>query len=194
MKATLGQLAKVRPGVAFRDAIRHIEAGQIAIVQAGDVQADGSIDPTALLRLDELPVRGEMPVIIEGEVLLQCRGQTYRAAVVPTHDMPMVPTASVLVLTPNSSVLPAYLSFILNDPATQAELRKRATGATIANLKRSVVEQLEVPLLTLDDQQKIVALSDVLRQQTRLEARLSELRRIELRAVLEGCSERNQGR
>jgi restriction endonuclease S subunit len=142
----------------------------------------------------EAPTRGELPVVAEGEVLLQCRGQNYRAAVVPAHDLPLVPSASVLVLTPGQQVTPAYLAHFLNDPVTQAELRTLATGATIANLKRGSLEQLQVFVPSIEDQKRIVAYGETLREISRLEARLAELRRTELRALLERCSERNRRR
>jgi restriction endonuclease S subunit len=106
----------------------------------------------------------------------------------------MIATASVLVITPQPAIQPAFLAHFLNDPVTQTELRKVATGATIANLKKSAVEQLEVLVPALVDQEKIVALGETLRQLSRIEHRLAELRRIELRALLEERAERNRGR
>ncbi len=47
---------------------------------------------------------------------------------------------------------------------------------------------------SLEDQEKIVALGETLRQLSRIEVRLAELRRIELRALLEERAERNRGR
>lgn len=194
MNYQLNMVAEVRTGIAFREAIRHVEGGAIMIVQAGDVPVDGDIDTAKLLRVAEIPAQGRLPVVDAGEVLLQCRGQNYRAAVVPAHEGAMVPTASVLVLTPNQAVRPAYLAHFLNDAATQAELRKLATGATIANLKRDAVGQLQVLVPSLADQEKIVALGEALRQLSRIEGRLAELRRIELRVLLEERAERNRGR
>lgn len=194
MKLPLSAIASVRAGIAFREAIRHVEGAPIAIVQAGDIGVDGQIEPAKLLRLTSVPVQGALPTLAPGDVLLQSRGQSYRAGLVPPHDGPMVATASVLVITAGPAVRPGYLVHFLNDPATQVELRARATGATIANLKRSEVEQLAVLVPSLEDQEKIVALGETLRQQSRIEARLAELRRTQLRALLEERAERNRGR
>lgn len=190
----LANICKVRSGIAFREAIRHVEGAPISIVQAGDIGADGLIDPAGLLRVTAVPMQGELPVLAPDEVLLQSRGQTYRAALVPCHVGPMVATASVLVITPGTAIHPSYLVHFLNDPMTQVELRTLATGATIANLKRSAVEQLAVLVPSREDQQRIVALGETLRQQSQIEARLAELRRTQLRALLEERAERNRGR
>lgn len=164
------------------------------MVQAGDIGADGDIKLAELHRIASVPVQGKLSTLAAGEVLLQSRGLSYRAGVVPPHVGPLVAAASVLIITPGPVLRPAYLAQFLNDPATQAELRARATGATIANLKRSELEQLPVLVPSLEDQEKIVALGDALRQQSRIEARLAELRRLQLRALLEERAERNRGR
>jgi len=194
MIIALEHVASVRAGVAFREAIKHEEGGAIAIVQAGDVLLEGALDMEGLARVKEAPTRGELPVVNGGEILLQCRGQSYRAAVVPPHDIPTVPTASLLVVKAGARLLPEYLAHFLNDPVTQAELRTLATGATIANLKRSSLEQLQVLVPSIEDQRRVVAYGETLREISRLEARLAELRRTELRALLERCSKRNRGR
>ena len=194
MKNQIINIADIRAGTAFREAIQHDEAGGVAIVQAGDVKANGELEVETLVRVKETAFCGDLPVVAEGEVLLQCRGQNYRAAVVPAHNRPLVPTASVLILTPGPQVSPEYLAHFLNDPITQAELRTLATGARIANLKRSSLEQLQVLVPSIEDQKRIVAYGETLREISRLEARLAGLRRTELRAFLEECSKRNRGR
>ncbi|MEZ5844811.1 MAG: restriction endonuclease subunit S [Hyphomicrobiaceae bacterium] len=194
MENALGSIASIRSGISFRETIRHVEGGCIAIVQAGDIDADGVIDTEGLLRVVNLPMQKSAPLVAVGDVLLQSRGLSYRAGVVPSHAKPIVATASVLVISPGPAVRPAYLAHFLNDPVTQAELRTLATGATIANLKRSSLEQLQVLVPSIEDQERIVAYGETLREISRLETRLAELRRTELRALLEECSKRNRKR
>jgi restriction endonuclease S subunit len=194
MKTQLRLVASIRPGIQFREAIRHAEHGEIGVVQAGDIGVDSAIDLDRVTRVTGIPNLPDHQTLAAGEVVLQCRGQAYRAAIVPATDMKLVASGSLLILHPQPSMRAAYLAHFLNDPSTQAELRKLATGATIANLKRSALEQLEVLLPSLEDQDRIVALGETLREQSRIEARLAELRRIELRVLLEKCAEKNRRR
>lgn len=193
MKTQLRSVADIRLGIPFREAIRHAEHGTIGVVQAGDIAAGGTIDLDRVSRTSSVPNMRAAEELRAGEVLLQSRGQTYRAAVVPDADLKMVASASLLILDPRSEIRPAYLAFYLNDPSTQMELRKLATGATIANLKRSALELLEVLVPTLEDQDRIVALDNTVRQLSLIEARLAELRRTELRALMKERAERNRG-
>jgi restriction endonuclease S subunit len=92
-----------------------------------------------------------------------------------------VAAGSLFILRPDPSrVIADYLVFFLNLPATQAVLRQLATGSTIPNLRRSAIEQLAMPLPSLSDQHKLVALSRLVRQQADIETRLNALRRQEL--------------
>lgn len=193
MNASLTEVASIRPGIQFREAIRHSETGTLGVIQAGDISADG-LDLARVARLHVGPEAASDQAVKASSVVMQCRGMSYRAAVVPATEMKMIASASVLIIDARPEILPAYLALFLNDPATQAELRKLATGATIKNLKRSALETLEVQLPTLKDQAAIVALGDTLHHQSRLEARLAELRRTELRALLEKCAGRNRKR
>jgi restriction endonuclease S subunit len=106
---------------------------------------------------------------------------SYRAAVVPKGAPPMVAAGSLFILRPDpKGVSPEYLAFFLNLPATQATLRQFATGSTIPNLRRSAIEQLQVPLPSLSDQHQFVALSQLVRRQADIEERLNILRLQEL--------------
>ncbi len=194
LQIQLSSLCSVRVGFAFREAIRHVEDGEFAVAQAGDLGPDGEINAARLVAISAPPGQSLPPFVQEGDVLLQSRGQSFRAGVAPACAKPIIASASLLVITPTPAVLPAYLALFLNDPATQAELRRRAAGATIANLKAGEVGQIEVLLPTLDDQETIIALGESLRQSSRIEARLAELRRIQLRALLEERAERNRER
>ena len=93
----------------------------------------------------------------------------------------MVAAGSLFILRPDPSRATAeYLVFFLNLPTTQTLLRQLATGSTIPNLRRAAIEQLALPLPSLADQQKLVAVSRLVRQQADIEARLTALRMQEL--------------
>jgi restriction endonuclease S subunit len=109
------------------------------------------------------------------------RRLSYRAAVVPKDAPLMVAAGSLFILHPDPTRVSAeYLVFFLNLPATQATLRQLATGSTIPNLRRSAIEQVQVPLPSLSDQHQLVALSQLVRRQADIEERRNLLRLQEL--------------
>jgi restriction endonuclease S subunit len=131
--------------------------------------------------VQKVPGKGPPDVLSAGELVLQTRGLSYRSAVVPQGVPAMVAAASLFILRPDSNrISPDYLLFFLNLPATQGVLRQSATGSTIPNLRRSAIEEVEVPLPSLPDQQQLVALNRLVRRQADIEERLTALRLQEL--------------
>src|SRR5258708_1851656 len=174
-------LATLRIGSPFRERIVHEPGGAYRVVQGKDVGTDGALNLESMARIADVPGKGPPEVLRAGELVLQTRGLSYRAAVVPHDGPPMVAAGSLFILRPHPDrISPEYLVFFLNLPATQAVLRQSATGSTIPNLRRSAVEEVQVPLPSLSDQQQLVALGGLVRRQADIEERLNILRQQEL--------------
>jgi len=190
----VADLATIRSGSPFRERIVHEPGGRFRVVQGKDIGSDGTLGLDAMVQLSEVPGKGTPDVLRAGEVALQTRGSSYRAAVVPQSDIPMVATGSLYVLAPDASRIdPEFLVFYLNLPGTQATLRQLATGSTILNLRRSAVEHLEVPLPTLSDQRRLVELGRLVRKQSDVAERLNHLRLQELHALALECAKKAGG-
>jgi restriction endonuclease S subunit len=184
-KYKLGEIARVRTGSPFRERIQHAAEGKYLVLQGKDIGADGAVVLDGMLRVTDAPNKGAPDQLEAGEVVIQTRGVSYRAAVVPKTAIPMIAAGSLFILSSEQTRLtPDYLVFFLNLPATQAVLRQLATGSTIPNLRRSAVEQLEIPLPTLPDQRRFAALGALVRKQTELTERINQLRLQELHALI----------
>jgi len=180
----LNQIADLRTGAPFRERIVHDPGASCLIVQSKDVGADGAINTDGMIRT-EPPNKKAPDVLAPGDIVLQTRGVSYRAAVVSKASTPMIAAGSLFILKADTArVSPAYLVFFLNLPATQAELRQMATGSTIPNLRRGAIEQLEVPLPSLEDQARIVELASLVRKESEITERINQLRLQELHALM----------
>jgi Type I restriction modification DNA specificity domain len=174
-------IATIRLGSPFRERIVHEPTGKFLVVQGKDVGSDGSLVLEGMARVADVPGKGVPDTLAAGELVFQTRGLSYRAAAVPNEAPSMVAAGSLFILRPDPSRVTAdYLVFFLNLPVTQAVLRQLATGSTIPNLRRSAIEQLALPLPSLSDQHRLVALSRLVRQQADIETRLNALRLQEL--------------
>jgi hypothetical protein len=184
MMIRLDQITRLRTGAPFRERIMHDARANFLVVQAKDVGSDGTITVEGMVHTAP-PNKKAPDILAPGEVVLQTRGVSYRAAIVVKAPLPMIAAGSLFILTPDTpKVSPEYLVFFLNLPATQAQLRQSATGSTIPNLRRAAIEQLEVPLPPLADQARIVELASLLRKQTELTERINKLRLQELHALM----------
>jgi hypothetical protein len=177
----ISDLASVRSGSPFRERIVHEPGGTYRVVQGKDVGSDGTLLLGGMVRIAGAPGTGAPDTLASGELVFQTRGLSYRAAAVPKDAPPMIAAGSLFILHPDAARVSAeYLVFFLNLPATQATLRQLATGSTIPNLRRSAIEQVQVPLPSLSDQHQLVALSRLVRRQAVIEERLNTLRLQEL--------------
>ena len=184
MTNRLAEITDIRIGSPFRERIVHEPRGKYLVVQGKDVGSDGDLILDGMVRIVAAPSKRAPDILKPGEVVFQTRGVSYRAAIVPSADSPMLAAGSLFILTPDTThVTPEYLVFFLNLPVTQAALRQMATGSTIPNLRRSEIEQLEVPLPNLSDQRQLVELASLVRKQSDITERIHQLRLKELHVL-----------
>ncbi|MBR1141727.1 restriction endonuclease subunit S [Bradyrhizobium sp. AUGA SZCCT0431] len=165
----------------------HEPGGHYRVVQGKDVGSNGTLSLDGMVRISEVPGKGPPDILGAGELILQTRGLSYRAAVVPQVPAPMVAAGSLFILRPDPTRISAeYLVFFLNLPATQGVLRQKATGSTIPNLRRSAIEEVQVPLPSLSDQHQLVELGRLVRRQADIAERLNALRLEELHFLATG--------
>jgi hypothetical protein len=181
---TVGEIANIRAGTAFRERISHRPGGRLLVAQGKDITEDGALIFDGMIRVDQ--VSGARPDLLRtDEVLLQTRGMSYRAAVVPPWNEPVIAAGALFILTPDTArIRPDYLAGFLNLPATQQALRQLATGTSILNLRRSAVESLVIPVPPLPDQARFVELARLVRRSAELQERLTALRLNQLHALL----------
>jgi restriction endonuclease S subunit len=184
MMIRLDQVVHLRTGAPFRERIEHDAHGKFLVVQGKDVGSHGNLILDGMVRVTDAPNKKAPDTLRQGEVIFQTRGVSYRAAVVPSVSVPMIAAGSLCILSPDPArITPEYLVFFLNLPAAQTALRQMATGSTIPNLRRSAIEQLEVPLPNLSDQRRLVELAALVRKQSDIAERINFLRLQELHAL-----------
>jgi hypothetical protein len=159
MQIALSHIAEIFQGFSFRGRIEDEVLGRFLVIQAKDLADGGLVDFSRACRTTALP--GKSALLLEpGDVLIQPRGVTYRAALVGELLAPAIAAAPLYLLRPSTNKLRAgYLVSFLNDPQTQSLMRQAATGTYVPQVSRQTLEQLEVPLPTLRDQDALGELS-----------------------------------
>jgi hypothetical protein len=193
MMNTIGEVAGLGATVSFREAVRSEPGGPVAVVQAKDIGQDGTLDLSAVARVDTLPVKGDWPLLRPGDVLMQSRGTSYRSCIIPQGQSAMVAAGGLYVLHPDASRLDSrYLVVVLNLPGTQAALRKAATGSRILNITRDALKAIEIAVPPLADQRALVELGDLVRRSFEIEQRLYQLRLQQLHGLAIALTRRTE--
>jgi hypothetical protein len=142
--AKLAGVASIQMGYPFRSRLEHDPAGEVAVIQMRDLDEANLLAAGGFLRTT-LP-DGKSPHFVHaGDLLFRSRGLSNGAVQVPEEIGPAVVAAPMLRIRPRK-VLPAYLCWFLNAPATQDRLSAMAEGTSVQMIRVGALKGLEIPL------------------------------------------------
>ena len=179
----LGNLADITMGYSFRSRLETASDGDLAVIQMRDLTDDNRLEPAALTRIELAEAKPRQFVRL-GDIVFRSRGQTHTAALIDQDPGPAIIAAPLLRIRPREGVLPAYLVWFINLPATQAKLASRAEGTALCMIRKQSLADLEVILPPLKCQQAIVELADLAAEEQRLMTRLAEKRKQYMEKIL----------
>lgn len=110
------------------------------------------------------------------DVLLVKDGATTGRVAVNTLQEPFSLLSSVGVLRPGPNLEPRYLAYALQSPAVQDAMFAKMSGVAITRLTLKKIKELEVPIVSVDEQRSIVAEID--KQFSRLDEAVANLQRV----------------
>ncbi|MBU0457827.1 restriction endonuclease subunit S [Patescibacteria group bacterium] len=157
MTTKLSSVGEVISGHTFRGAIPHDKDGNYAVVQAKNINKDGTIDNNDLERtiIEKMRSKG---TVQDGDVLLSNRG-TFRSAVYRGDDTNVIVASSLYILrVQQSDLLPEYLMVFLNSPLGQQHLGILNRGTIIQSIPRQSLLSLDVPVPTIKKQHTAISI------------------------------------
>lgn len=173
MKQRLANVADVRTGFPFRKAVEAAPNGALAVVQMKDIDDLAGLNLDACVLIEDDPKRYEQHMLKVGDVILQSRGYKFPAAVVdkPVHG---IAALGLMVIRPHT-ITPEYMKWVLNQPRTREALRGSARGTYVPFLSRTAVEDLQIPVPTVETQRRIIEIYRLRIEEQRLASKVSEL-------------------
>lgn len=147
-------IAEIRSGYSFREGIVGVENGNLPIIQFKDLKGLVFNDVSDCVHLSAEQIKTSHWLKI-GEILLSNRGN-YKAAV-NCCRYPCVASGVFFVLAlKDERFLPEYLAVFLNSQEGQRSLMMRHNASGVHSINRTELAQIDVPLLPLEIQKKIV--------------------------------------
>ena len=182
LQMKLGQIADVRMGYPFRSRLEHEPAGDVAVIQMKD------IDDAELRNVQDairvlLPEGKAHHLIHEGDLIFRSRGRSNSVALV-TADIGRAVLAAPMLLIRPRGVVPAYLMWFINLPATQAALASLSEGTSVRMISKEAIQDLNVVVPSLARQRQIVAVATLEHQEAALLADLAAQRKRLIDGVL----------
>ena len=175
-------------GFPFRTRLEPDPAGEIAVIQMKDINDTNLLHPEDLIRV-RMPDYKKSHLIKKGDLLFRSRGLTNTVSLA-TVDLPHAVLAApmMLIRVKTNIIMPAYLQWFLNLPATQATLAKQAEGTSVRMISKATLDALEVPVPPLVHQKEIVELANLATLEERLTEELLRQRKRFVEGILLACA------
>ena len=185
MATQLKNIADVQMGFSFRARLEPEQNGNVAVIQMSDLTESRQARHFSNLTTVDANNINHRHFVKRKDLVFRSRGKTTTTALINVKINRTVVAAPLLrIRVTNASVLPEYLCWFINQPASQAFLHRRATGTAMVMIGKSVLGDLEIPLPDLASQQKIAALAELSNKEQALMAKLAKAKANVIHRVL----------
>lgn len=175
MSVPLRDLVEIHLGYSFRSSLEHDSDGTVGVIQMKDLGSDGLVDLDTLVRVT-LDIRPGNEALVD-DIIVRSRGGRSTCAMVGRPPGPALVAAPLLRLrVTGERVLPAYLTWYINQPSVQAQLARRAEGSNVKMVNKGLLQDLAVALPPLERQRRIAELAGLSARQRMLGADIDSLR------------------
>jgi type I restriction-modification system DNA methylase subunit len=126
------------------------------LLNVGDIQ-DGQIDISSMVKIALKSQRWASLYLLEpGDVVISARGSSIKTAVIDDGMPPMIIAGNLVCIRVDSKkVNPYYLKIFLDSPLGHTLLEGVQTGSVIKVLNPKNIEEIPVPLIDIDKQNKL---------------------------------------
>ena len=185
MKMQLKNIAEIQSGYPFRGAV---VAGPpqcgVAVIQMRDLREELVPDLREVVWSDTISAK-PTHLLKVGDVLFRGRGNAPAGYCLQELPAQSIAAAPLLRLRIRSNVLlPKFLAWYLRQETAQAYFEEKAQGSSMRIVGVDVLENLPIPVVSLEQQQKIVALVELAERECRLRQRLGELKSTYINKVI----------
>ena len=176
MKRNLSSVVEIKTGIFAKPILK----GEAFYLQAKNFDESGKIVKPLFpdLAIDRLTQKHLLKV---GDVLFAAKGSKNFAICFDEENMQAVASTTFFVLRIQSKlVLPEYLAWVLNNSLTQNFLKRNAIGTSMVSISKTVLEEMEISIPTLEKQKNILEISRLAKQENELRLKIAELRQIQI--------------
>lgn len=151
-KIALGEIAEVFRGKVVN---RKDENGKIGVINISNLK-EYNIDYGGIDHLEEDERKVSNYLLKDDDVLLPARGTAIRTAVFEEQVYPCIASSNVIVIRPQKNQLSGrYLKIFFDSEIGAKLIKAMQQGTTVINISYKDLANIEIPVLSLEEQQKI---------------------------------------
>ena len=182
----LSDIADIRLGHPFRGTVKQYDKGDVHVVQVRNTEATGEINQTTLVQT-QLSTKKQPDWLQNGDVLFVAKGAKHYSALVQQvleHTV-CSPHFFVVRLKPEFKdvIVPDFLCWQLNQQPAQRYFKATAEGSMYLSIRRQVLENVPIKVLTLEKQRQLAAMHRCAVKEQKVLQKLIENRQQQLEAI-----------
>jgi hypothetical protein len=182
----LADVADVFAGHPLRAGVDELPPGEIGVIQMRNVHPEAGVEWASVARV-ELPPARRVELLGADDVIFSTRGLRNYAVALDPPPFRTVCSPHFFVIRSRGTLLhPRFLAWQINQTPAQEYLQREATGSHILNIRREVIERLEIVIPSKARQDAIVAFADAAAREKRVLTGLIENRQQQMNALAAG--------
>lgn len=172
MKSFIKDITAIRTGLFAKPS----DSGNIVYLQSKHFDENGLLQKVLHPDLDEKGI-SEKHLLRHGDILFAAKGAKNFATVFEDHNEAAVASTSFFVISiTNANLLPQYLAWFLNHPATQLELKGKAKGTAMPSISKQTLGDLQISIPDIPTQSAILAIASLRTREKSLRQQMEQLR------------------
>lgn len=179
MKVKLKDLTDIQTGYPFRGAIVAGSSTEgLAVIQMGDLAENLVPDLKNVIRSGSVSVKAGH-VLKSGDILFRARGNFpagYWLKELPERMIAAAPLQRIRIRT--NALLPGFLAWYLRQSAALSYFEANSQGSSLRMVGIDVLENLMIPVIPLEKQQKIIELVELSERERELAQKLIALKSV----------------
>lgn len=129
-----------------------LRAGNIKVLNISNLE-DGEVNLEQLETIDEEERKVKRYEILPDDLVMACRGTVNKLAIFPESEGTVIASANIIVIRFKSAILSGFAKIFLESPVGTTLIQSFQRGTTVMNLNPSDVAEIEIPLLSKEEQQ-----------------------------------------
>lgn len=182
----LCDIADIRLGHPFRGTVKQYDKGDVNVVQVRDTGPTGEINQATLVQT-ELSTKKQPDWLQNGDVLFVAKGAKHYSALVQQVLEHTVCSPHFFVVRIKAEfkdmILPDFLCWQLNQQPAQRYFKATAEGSMYLSIRRQVLENAPIKVLTLEKQKQLTAMHRCAVKEQKVLQKLIENRQQQLEAI-----------
>jgi len=134
---------------------KDVKPGNIKVLNISNI-TDNGIDYSDMDSIEEEERKIKRYELMDGDIVLSCRGTAIKTGVFRKQKNIVIASANVIVIRPNHRILSDYLRIFFESPVGIALIKSFQRGTTIVNINHTDIAEMEIPLLSMEEQKELV--------------------------------------